>query len=153
VTVYLCDTNIWLALALSGHIHHAVARAWLETVEEPESILFCRATQQSFLRLLTNTAVMAPYGNPPLTNDEAWAAYEAFVADERIVLRPGEPDGLDEIWLQFALRPAALPQLWMDAYLAAFAKAEGCGLVTTNAAFRHFTGLDVLVLAGDWGAR
>ncbi|MGH9333577.1 MAG: TA system VapC family ribonuclease toxin, partial [Vicinamibacteria bacterium] len=54
----LCDSNVWLALALSKHVHHAPARDWLETIEEPASVLFCRATQQSFLRLLTNSSVL-----------------------------------------------------------------------------------------------
>jgi uncharacterized protein len=85
--VMLCDSNVWLALALSKHVHHKVAREWLETVEETASVLFCRATQQSFLRLLTNDAVLRPYGNPPLTNREAWSAYEALLKDDRIVFR------------------------------------------------------------------
>lgn len=89
--VNLCDSNVWLALALSGHVRHQVACNWLETVEEPASVLFCRATEQAFLRLLANASVLAPYGNPPLTNSEAWAAYEALVADERIVFRAREP--------------------------------------------------------------
>lgn len=54
----LCDSNVWLALALSKHVHHIAAREWLETVDEPASVLFCRATQQTFLRLLTNASVL-----------------------------------------------------------------------------------------------
>ena len=38
------------------------------------------------------------------------------------------------------------PRVWMDAYLAAFARAEGCTLVTTDGAFKQFEGLDFLVL-------
>jgi uncharacterized protein len=49
-----------LALALSKHAHHTVARDWLETVEEPASVVFCRPTQQAFLRLLTNASVLGP---------------------------------------------------------------------------------------------
>lgn len=41
----LCDTNIWLALALSGHVHHRASRAWLDTINAPGVIHFCRATQ------------------------------------------------------------------------------------------------------------
>ena len=85
----LCDSNVWLALALSKHVHHTAAREWLGTVEEPASVFFCRATQQAFLRLLTNASVLGPYGNPPLTNREAWSAYEAFLADDRIAFRGG----------------------------------------------------------------
>jgi uncharacterized protein len=146
VSVRLCDTNVWLALALSGHIHHAVTRVWLESVEDPATILFCRTTQQAFLRLLTNAAVLAPYGNPPLSNEEAWAVYEALIADSRIVFRANEPDGLERRWREFALRRTASPKLWIDAYLAAFARAGGCQLVTTDSAFRQFQGLDLVLL-------
>ncbi|MDE3076920.1 MAG: PIN domain-containing protein [Chloroflexota bacterium] len=143
----LCDCNVWLALALSRHVHQPAARDWLENISQPATVLFCRVTQQTFLRLLTNAAVLAPYGNPPLTNTAAWAAYDALLTDDRIVFREEEPDGLESHWKEFALRDTASPKLWMDAYLAAFALAGGCQLVTTDTAFRQFPGLDLLVLA------
>jgi toxin-antitoxin system PIN domain toxin len=142
----LCDSNVWLALALSKHVHHTIAREWLETVEETASVLFCRATQQTFLRLLTNAAVLRPYGNPPLTNREAWSAYEAFLIDDRIVFRADEPAGLEPFWKELAGRGTSSPKLWMDAYLAAFALAGQYRMVTTDAAFRQFRGLDLQVL-------
>jgi toxin-antitoxin system PIN domain toxin len=144
--VVLCDSNVWLALALSKHALHTATREWLETVEEPASIFFCRATQQSFLRLLTNASVLGPYGNPPLTNRKAWSAYEAFLADDRIAFRADEPVGLESSWKDFAVRGTASPKLWMDAYLAAFALAGRYSMVTTDAAFRQFRGLDLQVL-------
>jgi toxin-antitoxin system PIN domain toxin len=142
----LCDSNVWLALALSGHVHHEVSRDWLETIDAAASIFFCRATQQSFLRLLTNASVLRPYGNPPLTNRQAWKAYESLLADDRIMLRAVEPDGLEVTWKQFALRDTASPKMWMDAYLAGFAIAGGYRLVTLDAAFKRFRGLDVELL-------
>lgn len=142
----LCDSSVWLALALSKHAHHAVARDWLESVETPAAVLFCRATQQTLLRLLTNASVLAPYGNRPLSNAEAWAAYEALLADDRVAARMEEPQGLEMRWRRLAVRDTASPKLWMDAYLAAFALAAGCRVVTMDAAFRQFTNLDVLVL-------
>lgn len=148
--MWLCDSNIWLALALSRHIHHALARDWLESIGEPASVLFCRATQQAFLRLLTNTSVLALYGNPPLTNQQAWNAYEALLADDRIIFRTEEPRGLDLHWKTFALRDTASPKLWMDAYLAAFALAGGWQMVTTDTAFRQFSGLDLLLLGREF---
>jgi toxin-antitoxin system PIN domain toxin len=144
--VNLCDGNVWLALALSKHVHQRVAREWFEEVADSDPILFCRATQQTFLRLLTNAAVLSPYGNPPLTNREAWGAYEALLRDDRVTLRSDEPAGLTARWQAFAVRDAASPKLWMDAYLAAFAVAAGCRLVTTDAGFRQFPGLDLLLL-------
>ncbi|HZF08077.1 MAG TPA: TA system VapC family ribonuclease toxin [Thermoanaerobaculia bacterium] len=142
----LCDSNIWLALAISQHDHHAAAREWLDTIEEPASVLFCRATQQSFLRLLTNASVLRPYGNPPLTNRQAWSAFEALLADDRVDFKADEPPGVEPLWRELAVRGTASPKLWMDAYLAAFALAGRYRMVTTDAAFRQFRGLDLLIL-------
>jgi len=141
--VVLCDSNIWLALALSKHVHHAAAREWFDAIEEAASACFCRATQQTFLRLLTNVAVLGPYGNPALTNRQAWEAYEALLADDRVVFRVHEPAGIENRWERFARRDSASPKLWMDAYLAAFALAAGYRMVTTDTAFEQFQGLDV----------
>ena len=142
----LCDSNIWLALALSKHAHHAAAREWFEAIHDQASVLFCQATQQTFLRLVTNASVLSPYGNPPLTNRQAWEAYQALLADDRIAFRPEEPAGLEAHWGRFALRETASPKIWMDAYLAAFAFAGGYRMVTTDAAFRQFRGLDLELL-------
>ncbi len=142
----LCDVNVWLAIALSGHVHHGEASAWLDDVKEPHGIMFCRVTQQALLRLLTNATVLRPYGNPPLTNEEAWAAYRAFLDDELVQLRADEPPRLESTWKKLALRDTASPKLWMDAYLAAFAIRSDCRIVTTDADFRQFPGLDVHLL-------
>lgn len=144
--MYLCDSNIWLALSLSEHIHHRAGRQWLDGIDERSSVLFCRATQQTLLRLLTNAAVLAPYGIPPQSNAEAWLSYGTFVADDRIALRVDEPSGLQAVWRGYALRDSASPKLWMDAYLAAFARTSGCAMVTTDRAFRQFGGLDLELL-------
>jgi uncharacterized protein len=149
VTTELCDTNVWLALALSGHVHHAAARDWLDTVEQPGSVLFCRSTQQSFLRLLTNPAVLSPYGNPPLTNRQAWDVYDALTSDDRIEMRTVEPARLESTWRDLAVRDSASPKLWMDAYLAAYAHTGGHRLVTTDAGFRQFADLDLFLINAD----
>ena len=143
---YLCDTNVWLALTFENHEHARVATRWLNSVQEPGSISFCRTTQRCFLRLITSAAVAALYGFPPLTNTQAWITYDAFIRDNRIVLRADEPADLDRYWRDCADRPTASPKLWMDAYLAAFALAAGHQFVTTDRAFRQFRGLDLLVL-------
>ena len=148
--MHLCDVNTWLALTLGPHVHHSAARRWLETVDDPASVLFCRATQQSYLRLLTTRSVLAPYGFEPLTNRRAWAAFDALFGDDRISFRRDEPERLDSFWREYSSRASASPRVWMDAYLAAFARAAGCTLVTLDAGFRQFAGLDVVVLgAGE----
>jgi uncharacterized protein len=60
-----------------------------------------------------------------------------------------EPQGVEARWVQLAARPTASPRLWMDAYLAAFAQAAGCRLVTPDRAFRQFDGLDLTLLETD----
>lgn len=144
--MHLCDSNVWLALVLSGHTHHAACRDWFDSVVAPASVIFCRATQQSLLQLLTNATVLAPYGNPPLTNNEAWNVYGALVGDDRIVLATDEPAGTQARWKAYALRDDASPKLWMDAYLGAFARAAGYQLVTTDKAFEQFGGLETVLL-------
>jgi predicted nucleic acid-binding protein len=83
---------------------------------------------------------------PVPTNREAWQAYDSFLDDTRIVLRTDEPPGLEELWRAFASRATPSPKLWMDAYLAAFTVAAGYRLVTADAAFRQFRGLDLHLL-------
>jgi toxin-antitoxin system PIN domain toxin len=142
----LADSNVWLALALSKHEFHRAAREWFVRQSPREAVLFCRSTQQSFLRLLTTAAVFIPYGIPALSNKTAWSAYEGFLADERIA-RAGEPRGLEQLWKRLAGGPKASPKLWMDAYLAAFAMSGGYPLVTTDKTFNQFKGLELVVLS------
>lgn len=141
----LADSNIWLALALSKHQFHDTVRAWFSGLKSSEQVAFCRATQQSFLRLLTTRAVMEPYGIPPLDNESAWKTYQGFLAEKQITW-VGEPRGLDAHWKRLASKPMASPKLWMDAYLASFALARSDLLVTTDKAFSQFVGLDVVIL-------
>lgn len=141
----LLDANVWLALALSAHSHHRVARTWFESEPESAGFCFCRATQQGLVRLLTTERILAAYGNPPLSNREAWAVYERFMGDGRIALLH-EPEGVEETWKKLALRGRDSPKLWMAAWLAAFAIQSGVQLVTTDNAFSQFKGLHTHVL-------
>lgn len=99
--------------------------------------------------MLTNPSIQRPYGDPPLTNEQAWEAFDALMDDERIMLQLHDPDGLEPFWRQYSSRATSSRRLWMDAYLAAFARAAGHQLVTIDAAFRQFQGLDLLLLAAD----
>ena len=144
----LCDSNVWLALVLSEHQHHRAAAGWFATIDEPQAVCFCRATQQSLLRLLTTAAVMRLYGNRPLTNRQAWRLYEHLLTDDRIVLQADEPTRLEARWKSLSASDSASPKTWMDTYLAGFALAGGYTLVTTDTAFTEFAGLD-LTLVGE----
>lgn len=141
----LPDVNIWLALAVSGHSHHAVARKWLDGQSSLGTICFCRATQQGLMRLLTTKAVLAPYGIVPLTNRAAWGISEQFLADDRIAFA-AEPAGVEATWKALAARETVSPKHWMDGWLAAFAIQSGRQLVTLDKAFAQFEGLDAHIL-------
>ncbi|CAN5856143.1 type II toxin-antitoxin system VapC family toxin [soil metagenome] len=147
--MHLVDSGVWVALSIEVHEFHHAATTWLSTVMDPASVRFCRATQQSFLRLITTAAVFSRYGLQPLTNDRAWSTYETLLADDRIVFQEREPWGLDSRWKEFTARGTASPKLWMDAYMAAFARASGYRLVTTDAAFAQFDGLDLVLLGSS----
>lgn len=142
----LCDVNVWLALTLSRHGHHRSARRWFNSVTQPGSVVLCRATQQALLRLLTNRVVLQAFGNAPLSNAAAWRISETILTDDRVVFWRDEPPNLERRWKKFALRDTASPKLWMDAYLAAFATSGRMQLITTDGAFRQFTGLDLEVI-------
>jgi toxin-antitoxin system PIN domain toxin len=145
--VILCDSSVWLALAIDEHDHHRAALAWLGTVNAQTPVYFCRATQQAMLRLLTTASVYLAFERVPFTNDKAWSIYDSFLADERIHYQAREPDGLESRWRQYAARDSSSPKLWMDAYLAAFARAGGYQLVTTDAGFKQFDVLDLVLLS------
>ncbi|MBN9415753.1 MAG: PIN domain-containing protein [Candidatus Eremiobacteraeota bacterium] len=142
----LCDTNVWLALTLSAHQNHPQAVQWLESIQQLQSVWFCRPTQSSLLRLLTSGAVLAPYGIPALSNGAALDLFDRLLQDDRIGLVAAEPPGLEAWWHQYAGVPTASPKLWMDAYLAAFAVSGGYQLVTFDKAFHQFSGLDLKLL-------
>jgi len=99
------------------------------------------------VRLLTTTELLACYGIPPLNNREAWAVVERFMEDGRIAFA-SEPAGVEDAWKSLAIRDTSSPKLWMDAWLAAFARCAGFQMVTTDKAFTQFKGLDLLVVKG-----
>ena len=65
----------------------------------------------------------------------AWEIYDESTKDERIAFL-AEPDGVDPGLRMFSKSHRALPKLWADANLAAFASAAGLRLVTFDRAFR-----------------
>jgi toxin-antitoxin system PIN domain toxin len=143
---FLPDVNVWLALVLSGHPHHTLASRWLDGVTNEQEVCFCRMTQQSTLRLLTTAAVFAPLGDPPLSNLAAWAVVDALLGDLRVSLRTVEPAGLAAAWRAYSALSSPSPKVWVDSYLAAFARVADATLVSTDADFQAYPDLDPLLL-------
>ncbi len=144
----LADTNFWLALSLSAHEFHGVARHWFDQQRVDHSVLFCRFTQLSVLRLLTTDGVMRLYGVPPLTNTASWAMYDEIRSDHRSGFAE-EPGTIELLWKRYGKRDSSSPKMWMDTYLAAFALAGGHKFVTTDKAFAQFKELDAIILSNE----
>ena len=141
----LFDTNIWIAAIFTAHPFHQKARQALGEASPACPAVFCRATQQSFLRLSSTPAVVKTYGAERMTNRDAVVALMAFLALPQVCERE-EPPGVVALWHRLAARDTASPKVWMDAYLAAFAIRAGLRMVTLDQDFKCFEaqGLDCL---------
>ena len=137
----LVDVNIWIALIVRHHEHQAIAMAWFDRLSMSEAGL-CRIVQLAVIRLLANRSVM---GEHVLAPAAAWTLLEELQSDQRVQFL-AEPPGLDDVFPTLLHYPVPTPQLVMDAYLAAFAIASNRRLVTLDAGFRQFEGLELDVL-------
>jgi uncharacterized protein len=138
---FLADVNVWLALLVKEHTHHASAYAWFETLG-PSQGGMCRVIQLALLRLLCNRSIMAAGA---LTAAEAWNSVVELLQDERVKFY-AEPQGLDSLLPGMLGRLVPAPNLITDAYLAAFAMASNLRLTTFDRGFQHFRGLRVTFL-------
>jgi len=143
----LFDTNVWVAAIFPSHSFHLKAQQVLQQATPAEPAVFCRSTQQSFLRLASTPTLLKAYGAEGLTNRDALLALSALQALPQVCERE-EPPGVLLLWHRLATRDTASPNLWMDAYLAAFAIGGGLRMVTLDRDFKNFVpqGLDLNLL-------
>jgi uncharacterized protein len=88
-------------------------------------------------------------GDDTLTPDEAWLAWEKLILDERTAFLPLEPTGLEDAWQRHITGRTATPKLWMDAYLAAWAKSAQLTLVSFDSGFKNFRLQSLTLLQAD----
>ena len=143
----LFDTHVWLAAIFPTHPFHAQAQQALQDASSTAPALWCRATEQSFLRLATTPALLKAYGAQGMGNRDALQALDALQTLPQVGTLIEAP-GVRALWRQLATRDKASPKVWMDAYLAAFAIAGGLRMVTLDRDFHQFApqGLNVLLL-------
>jgi hypothetical protein len=140
--MFLPDVNFWLALTFATHQFHPSAKRWFDGLRGPVCYL-CRHTQHGFFRLANNPRVMQAAAVPMA---EAWRLYELVQSDERVGFAD-EPPGLDAVWHRLTNRQSFSPQLWSDAYVAAFAQRASWEVVTFDQGFTQFPALKVTLLA------
>jgi len=143
----LLDTNVWIAAIFTAHPFHQPARQVLQQATPADPAVFCRSTQQSFLRLASTPTLLKAYGAEGLTNRDALLALGALQASAQVCERE-EPPGLPVLWHRLASRDTASPKIWMDAYLGAFAIAAGLRMISLDQDFKNFVthGLDLVLI-------
>ncbi len=143
----LIDSNCWLAVAFDRHGSHKAAVTTIDETTAEFPACFCRATEQSIVRLLTTRAIQAIYESPIITNEGAIRLLNEWQSEPNVAF-VDEPAATRKLWLHLANRNTASPKLWMDAYLAAFAISGDLRFVTNDRAFRQFEphGLDLQLL-------
>ena len=135
---FLFDTSVWLAVVFTTHPFHQPARKCLQRATPAEPAVFCRSTQQSFLRLTSTPALLKAYGATGLTNRDALLALGALMALPQVCERE-EPPGTSALWQRLASCDTASPKVWMDAYLAAFAISGALRMVSLDQDFKNFS--------------
>lgn len=144
----LLDSNVWVAAVFTAHDFHTPSMTVLRLATPAQPILFCRATEQSFLRLVTASRMLARYGAEGMTNRHALASLVNLKARPGVEYRD-EPPGTVALWHRLAALDTASPKVWMDAYLAAFAITGGLEFVTLDRDFQIYEkhGLRLRLLA------
>ncbi len=137
----LLDVSVWLPLGAPDHVHHRRAlRYWHE--EAADEIAFCRITALALLRHLTNPRLL---GEAALDGASAWRALRTWLSLPGVGLM-AEPAGVDEVLARWSADLDLRGGHWTDAYLAAFAFAGGCRLVSFDGDFDRYPGVQVLLL-------
>jgi uncharacterized protein len=144
---HLCDSNIFVALTVHAHPAHDTSRGWLRTLMARDTLGFCRMSEMSFLRLLTQKIAE---GYKPVKNEEAVEKLDQWKSLSFVEMC-AEPEGMETDWLRLAGVAQTAPKRWLDAYLAVFAIHAGMRLVTLDGDFEKFKseGLDVLILRAN----
>jgi hypothetical protein len=134
-----------VALTYEGHVHHAAAAAWFAELPPDVTLAFCRFTQLGLLRLLTTAAVM---GDEVMTQPQAWAAYDRWLRDPRVML-VDEPPEIEPRFRSLSRRRQPATKDWADSYLAAFATAGQLTLVTFDRGLLARARSAILLRPGD----
>ena len=107
-----------------------MAIAWGESLDPASRFYFCRMSQLSLLRLLTNASAM---GEDVASQAEAWRIYDLFYQNGRTFLAD-EPKGLEAHLRARTTKTQSSTKEWADAYLVAFSEAAGLRFVTFDKA-------------------
>jgi toxin-antitoxin system PIN domain toxin len=143
--VILLDVSTCLAGFWPAHVFYAPTRSWLDGAEN-DSLGLCRVVHLSWLRHLTNPAVL---GEDALTRAEAWDFVASVLTDARFGwVEEGEE--VDDWFSAHAARADRSHKLWTDDYLAAVALAGGHSFATLDTKIaKRYPGLELINPAAE----
>ena len=135
----LPDLNVWLALVVVEHPHHASARRYWDDTRLGTDVVspfawFCRSTMLGLVRLLSQPKLM---GDAALTLGDAHALYRQLRHSSGVGFVPDSELADGRLAERLGLTPALPARLWTDAWLAATADAAGLRLVSFDADFER----------------
>lgn len=138
--MFFPDVNVLVALTIESHEHSAIAHDWYVEQGKP-TLVVCRHTQLGLLRFITSAKY---FGDDAVTNRNALALYDQLIEAGRLEFRL-EPAGLEDAVRRIADIPMKSPNVWSDAYLAAFATLLRMPLVTFDVALAGKTAGSILL--------
>lgn len=137
----LPDVNVWIALSAPDHEHRARAeRYWRE--EAAAQVAFNSVTMLGLVRICSNAPI---FGGAPLDPIDAWAIFQGWSGYDEIVFL-AEPGGCRQALNRLVTAGSVARRTWTDSYLAAFAMTDSLRLVSFDADFHRYRGLDFLHL-------
>jgi len=140
----LVDVNVVFPILVERHAHHAAAWRWWGARGEG-SVGLCQTVRLGVLRLLTNPRTM---GGSPVTPAKALAAWDALDADDRTFPIDDIAGAREVLFRKNVAGRSPAPNLWTDAWLAAWAAASGYRLTSFDRGFRSYAGLEFEWLRG-----
>jgi uncharacterized protein len=147
----LPDINVWLALAVEEHPHHASAKQYWNSVQAKpigeRKLWFCRVTMLGLVRLLSQPKVM---GQGVLNLVQAMGLYQQFrtVPGVDLIAETKQCDSvLQGLVVTHSANQPLPTRLWTDAYLAALAQNSGVRLVSFDQDFTRFDQTNQLILS------
>lgn len=136
----LVDANLLIYAYQSNTVHHARARAWLESVlNGDEDVLISMTTLLAFMRIMTDPGLHAN----PLDVPTVHRHVTTWLARPNVSVAEPTPEHWSTI-LSVATEGQARGPVLMDAHLAALAIEHGATVCTADRDLRRFKGIRIV---------
>ncbi len=84
-------------------------------------------------------------GSAAVSLQASWQAFDALFADPRVGY-VDEPAGIEAVWRSVTQHQSLSPQIWNDAYLAAFAQIVDFEIVSFDQGFSQYSAMRRTIL-------